>query len=131
MFANGDCCPTASHLVRLYIHEANRVYGDKMVNFEDQDLYNKLVLDNIRKNIENLNENMVFETPCLYFHYAEGLSDSKYMPVKSWKTLNTSLVEAQVGYNELIGAMNLVLFEDAMAHICRLVMFCKYWTLFY
>lgn len=119
MFANGDCCPTSSHLIRLYIHEANRVYGDKMVNFEDQDLYNKLVVDNIRKNIETFNDTLVFDSPNIYFHYAEGLSDSKYMPVKSWKGLNSSLVEAQVGYNELVGAMNLVLFEDAMAHICR------------
>lgn len=119
MFANGDCCPTSNHVVRLYIHEANRVYGDKMTNFEDYDLYVKLVVDNIRKNVENINDAMVFESPNVYFHYAEGLSDSKYMPAKGWERLNALLTEAQVGYNELVGAMNLVLFEDAMSHICR------------
>lgn len=119
MFANGDCCPNTSTLVRLYIHEANRVYGDKMVDFEDQTNFNKLVVSSIRKYVENVSENIIFEVPNMYFHYADGLADAKYMPVQSFSSLNLTLVDAQNGYNELVGAMNLVLFEDAMAHICR------------
>jgi len=34
--------------------------------------------------------------------------------------LNKILVEALDGYNELNAAMNLVLFEDAMMHVCRI-----------
>lgn len=42
------------------------------------------------------------------------------MPVESWETINKILVEALDGYNELNAAMNLVMFEDAMMHICRI-----------
>lgn len=120
MFANGECCPSPSMLIRLYMHEANRVYGDKLVSFEDLDMFGKMITDTVRKNIESFDEPIVFEQPLIYFHYAEGLNDAKYMPCKSVDTLSATLEEAQVGYNEMIGAMQLVLFEDAMSHICRI-----------
>ncbi|KAL3857822.1 hypothetical protein ACJMK2_012455, partial [Sinanodonta woodiana] len=42
------------------------------------------------------------------------------MPAVSWVSLNKILVEALDNYNELNAAMNLVLFEAAMMHICRI-----------
>lgn len=42
------------------------------------------------------------------------------MLVADWPTLNKLLLEALDNYNELNAAMNLVLFEDAMEHICRI-----------
>lgn len=42
------------------------------------------------------------------------------MPVRSWPALQKLLNDAMNSYNELVGAMNLVLFEDAMAHVCRI-----------
>lgn len=42
------------------------------------------------------------------------------MNVRSWSVLQKLLNDAMASYNELVGAMNLVLFEDAMAHICRI-----------
>lgn len=41
------------------------------------------------------------------------------MPITNWEQLNKLLTEALSSYNDLIAAMNLVLFEDAMMHICR------------
>jgi dynein heavy chain len=40
--------------------------------------------------------------------------------VAGWESLNKTLVEALETYNELNAAMNLVLFEDAMMHVCRI-----------
>ena len=42
------------------------------------------------------------------------------MPVHSWQTLNKILTDALHSYNELNAAMDLVLFEDAMSHICKI-----------
>lgn len=56
----------------------------------------------------------------IYCHFAQGIGEAKYLPVDSWATLNKILVEALDNYNELNSAMNLVLFEDAMSHICRI-----------
>lgn len=41
------------------------------------------------------------------------------MTVKKWTNLSKLLNEAMASYNDLVAAMNLVLFEDAMMHICR------------
>lgn len=59
-------------------------------------------------------------SPLIFSHFAEGIGDQKYMPVKSWTVLQKLLNDAMGSYNELVGAMNLVLFEDAMAHVCRI-----------
>ena len=48
------------------------------------------------------------------------MGDPKYIPVDEWTDLNKLLVEALENYNELNTAMNLVLFEDAMMHVCRI-----------
>lgn len=42
------------------------------------------------------------------------------MAVKSWDHLDNLLQEAMLSYNDLVAAMNLVLFEDAMMHVCRI-----------
>ena len=42
------------------------------------------------------------------------------MPISNWENLNKILTDALKGYNELNGAMDLVLFEDAMMHICKI-----------
>ena len=49
-----------------------------------------------------------------------GIGEPKYMPVQDWKGLNKILTDALASYNELNAAMDLVLFEDAMSHICKI-----------
>ena len=60
------------------------------------------------------------ETPLIFSHFAEGIGDQKYMFVRSWESLEKLLNDAMNSYQELMGAMNLVLFKDAMAHVCRI-----------
>lgn len=120
LFATGTCLPTPDDLIRLWLHEATRVYCDKLVEKKDIDLFGKLVLEAIKKGFEELDENFVFEKPLIYSHFAEGIGDPKYLPLKDWAVLTRLLTEALSGYNDLVGAMNLVMFEDAMNHVCRI-----------
>ncbi|XP_034948410.1 dynein beta chain, ciliary-like [Chelonus insularis] len=120
LFANGDTIPNSSAAIRLYVHEANRVYCDKLVNFEDKKIFESLLQDALRKNIQDLDEEVVFEKPIIYCHFAEGMGDPKYMPIKEWPQLTKLLNEALMNYNDLVAAMNLVMFEDAMYHVCRI-----------
>lgn len=62
----------------------------------------------------------VFQIPECLSTILVGIGDPKYMPVPDWASLNKILLEALDNYNELNAAMNLVLFEDAMEHICRI-----------
>lgn len=51
LFARGDVLPLPSHIIRLYVHEATRVYRDKLVNSDDQKVFDRLLLEALRKNI--------------------------------------------------------------------------------
>lgn len=120
LFATGDTCPDATNMIKLWVHESSRVYCDKLVDQQDIEAFNKVVGDVVKKNFEGIDDNAVFVKPLIYCHFAEGLQDTKYMSIKEWPRLNSLLKDAQDNYNELVGSMNLVLFDDAMAHICRI-----------
>lgn len=121
MFANIESCPEPPDLIRLCIHEIFRVYGDKLVDLEDRDSFNKLVNDALRKNIEDIDESRIYKEPLIYCHFADGFGEreTKYKPVISWESLSDVLNAAQTAYNEDVGYSNLVLFHDALSHVCR------------
>ncbi|XP_023310922.1 dynein beta chain, ciliary-like, partial [Anoplophora glabripennis] len=120
LFSSNDCLNQPSDLIRLWLHECQRVYGDKLIEEKDIDAFTKLQSDVFKKNFEETDELIIFEKPNIYCHFAGGIGEPKYMPVKRWSTLNRLLNEAMSSYNDLVAAMNLVLFEDAMMHICRI-----------
>lgn len=120
LYSNKDTCPEPEDLCRLYVHEAYRVYGDKMVCDSDADNFKKIFRETFKKTIEDMDDHKVFKEPLIYCHFADGLGDPKYMTVKEWSVMSSVLAEAQQGYNEIVGHMNLVMFEDAMGHVCRI-----------
>ncbi|XP_039757462.1 dynein beta chain, ciliary-like [Pararge aegeria] len=120
LFTTGDAVKLSSELIRLWLHEATRVYSDKLVDSADNDIFAKLIADTIKKNCEEFDENIVFEKPLIYCHFAEGIGDPKYFPIKDWAQIKKLLDESLSSYNDLVASMNLVLFEDAMYHICRI-----------
>ncbi|XP_075210990.1 dynein heavy chain at 93AB [Lycorma delicatula] len=120
LFSSMDCLHYPSDFVRLWMHESQRVYGDKLTDDKDADAFTKFQLDIVKKNFDDLDEGAVLEKPNIYCHFAQGIGEPKYMPVLEWHVLSKLLQEALVSYNDLVAAMNLVLFEDAMMHVCRI-----------
>ncbi|XP_043280362.1 dynein beta chain, ciliary isoform X1 [Venturia canescens] len=120
LFSGNECLQAPTDIIRLWMHETQRVYGDKLTDEKDIDNFMKLQLDILKKNVEEIDEGAVLEKPNIYCHFAGGVGEPKYMPVKDWETLHRLLSEALVSYNDLVAAMNLVLFEDAMMHVCRI-----------
>ena len=102
-----------SKFIQLWLHEADRVYGDRLVSLEHVAKYNTVALNAVKKRfaseagvisnyyIEDSSESLIF---C---HFAQSLQDNKYDQVQSMeilrKTLNTTLEE----YNETNAVMNL------------------------
>ncbi|XP_035728185.1 dynein beta chain, ciliary-like [Vespa mandarinia] len=120
LFSGNECLQSSIDLIRLWMHETHRVYGDKLIDEKDIETFSKLQLDILKKNVEEVDEGSILEKPNIYCHFAGGVGEPKYMPIKDWATLHRLLSEAMISYNDLVAAMNLVLFEDAMMNVCRI-----------
>ncbi|XP_032287636.1 dynein heavy chain 9, axonemal [Phoca vitulina] len=121
LFSSVECVKSTQDLVKLYLHESNRVYRDKMVEEKDFDLFDKIQTEVVKKIFDDIDET-VEQTQSLnmYCHFASGIGEPKYMPVLSWELLTQTLVEALENHNEVNTVMDLVLFEDAMRHVCHI-----------
>ncbi|XP_054847065.1 dynein axonemal heavy chain 11 [Eublepharis macularius] len=120
LFAKPECLKHPNDLVRLWFHESSRVYGDKLVEEKDCSFFHKKLVDTAHKYFEGVEDHILLQQPLIYCHFANGVADPNYMPVKNWDMLRKILVETLENYNELNASMNLVLFEDAMQHVCRI-----------
>lgn len=120
LYATGEAAKNNNEMVRLWMHESTRVYGDKLIDAKDQQEFDKLLQDIVKKGFEELDDNIIQEEPLIFCHFAEAIGDPKYLPIPTWERLVKLLDEAMSTYNDLVGAMNLVLFEDAMEHVCRI-----------
>lgn len=49
LFSTPECLKSPVDLVRLWLHEAERVYGDKLVDERDQKGFGKLLVDTCKK----------------------------------------------------------------------------------
>uniref|UniRef100_A0A2K5SD28 Dynein axonemal heavy chain 17 n=1 Tax=Cebus imitator TaxID=2715852 RepID=A0A2K5SD28_CEBIM len=120
LFSMADVLKTPLDLVRLWLHEAERVYGDKMVDEKDQETLRRVTVASTKKFFDDLGEELLFAKPNIFCHFAQGVGDPKYVPVTDVAPLNKLLVDVLDSYNEVNAVMNLVLFEDAVAHVCRI-----------
>ncbi|KAL4716976.1 hypothetical protein ACJJTC_012787 [Scirpophaga incertulas] len=120
LFSTNECLITPSDIIRLWLHETQRVYCDKLNEDKDIEAFTKLQVDICKKNFDDMEEAVVFAKPNIYCHFAGGIGEPKYMAIESWDHLNKLLKEAMASYNDLVTAVNLVLFDDAMMHICRI-----------
>ncbi|XP_071672850.1 dynein axonemal heavy chain 9-like isoform X8 [Patagioenas fasciata] len=121
LFSTPECLQHPQDLVKLYLHESNRVYRDKMVEEKDYGTFDKIQLETVKKLYDDI-EGTLEQTKRMniYCHFAKGVGEPSYRPVPTWEELNKILVEALDSYNEVNAAMSLVLFEDAMCHVCRI-----------
>ncbi|XP_039715555.1 dynein axonemal heavy chain 17 isoform X6 [Pteropus medius] len=120
LFSTAEILRTPLDLVRLWLHEAERVYGDKMVDEKDQETLRRVTMASTKKFFDDLGDELLFARPNIFCHFAQGVGEAKYLPVTDVAHLNKLLVDVLDSYNEVNAVMNLVLFEDAVAHICRI-----------
>ncbi|KAJ3220317.1 hypothetical protein HK099_004389 [Clydaea vesicula] len=138
LFSNKETIKEPIDLIRLWMHETTRTYGDKMIDQADRTQLQKLQEDFTKKMFDEFDQNAIKADPIIFTHFASGwfkphkkimlnffcyilgMGEPKYGQVKEWAQLKKLLDEAQTGYEEVNAAMNLVLFEDAMSHVCRI-----------
>lgn len=120
-----DQFKTVEKFVYLWLHESERVYGDRLVSPEDLAKYNSIVQTQHKKIFPNVNVARFYSNensdPLVFCHFAENIQDKVYDMVTSLSKLNKVLEDALKEYNETNATMDLVLFEDAMKHVARIV----------
>nr|XP_019948992.1 PREDICTED: dynein heavy chain 11, axonemal [Paralichthys olivaceus] len=120
LFAGPECVKDSTDLALLWLHESCRVYSDRLVDDRDLRLFRKLQMETVHEYFEGLDVKKVTKEPLLYCHFHQKSEEPSYAPVTDWSVLRTVLTDALENYNELNAAMNLVLFEDAIQHVCRI-----------
>ncbi|KAM8836943.1 LOW QUALITY PROTEIN: dynein axonemal heavy chain 9 [Spinachia spinachia] len=121
LLCSAECLRAPSDLLKIYLHESNRAYRDKLVEGRDFQAFDKLQADTVTKFYQDMEDTLKQTREMnVYCHFAHGLGEARYMAVDSWSCLNNTQLEALYGYNEANATLDLVLFEDAMAHICRI-----------
>ncbi|KAM9352911.1 dynein axonemal heavy chain 11 [Symphorus nematophorus] len=120
LFAGPKSMKESTDLALLWLHESCRVYSDRLVDVMDLQLFRKLQMETVHECFEGLEDKKVTKQPLLYCHFAQTGDEAAYTPVTDWSVLRSILTDTLESYNELNAAMNLVLFEDAMQHVCRI-----------
>ncbi|XP_043549538.1 dynein axonemal heavy chain 11 isoform X1 [Chiloscyllium plagiosum] len=120
LFATPDCIRLPPDVIHLWLHESSRVYADKLMEEKDIEHFYKILMDTAKRYFEVIDEHILTQKPLIYCHFAQGVGEPRYLPVTSWKNLHRILTDALEHYNELHAVMNLVLFKEAMQHICRI-----------
>ena len=110
-------------VVRLFLHEAERVYQDRMITDADRTRYWDIVADIVKKNFDNLPKDQVEAQPLIFTSFTTQTSDDSrpYMPAPEFSKLRKVVEDMLAQYNETNAVMDLVLFEQAIEHVCRVV----------
>nr|PNR35709.1 hypothetical protein PHYPA_021559 [Physcomitrium patens] len=120
-----DTYHTKPSFLKLFIHECLRVYGDRMCDVQDR-TWIKDMLNSKLKDFFNTDWKTIFGgdnvMPLISSCMMPPIDDARYESIDSYKELRESLEE---NLRELLTqpgtfGMNLVMFKDAMDHICRI-----------
>eukprot|EP01065_Artemidia_motanka_P030559 TRINITY_DN365_c0_g2_i2.p1 TRINITY_DN365_c0_g2~~TRINITY_DN365_c0_g2_i2.p1 ORF type:complete len:4684 (+),score=1932.48 TRINITY_DN365_c0_g2_i2:111-14162(+) len=119
----------ATELVRLWVHECDRTFRDRMSTAQDQATYDDIIQDVLDKDFGALDiksadvrESPGGDTLNIWAPFGvdkEG-NEGVLKDMESFPDLNKFLTDKLNEYNETNAMMPLVLFENAMEHVCRI-----------
>ncbi|KAH1168316.1 dynein axonemal heavy chain 1 [Mauremys mutica] len=109
------------HLLRLWYHESCRVFRDRLVNDEDRNWFDDL-MKSMMAEWDTTFEEVIPYQPVLFGDFMMPGADVKiYELIDDQEKLMRVIEEYMEEYNQInTTKMKLVLFMDAMQHICRI-----------
>lgn len=120
LFSEAEVFTTDLSILRLYRHEAMRVYSDKMITKTDIKQAVGIITTGITNVFNEASPDDLAAEPSLLCHFGRGLeAEKQYAQIPSMEHITQVLVEGLEIYNESNAAMNLVLFGDAVEHVMR------------
>jgi dynein heavy chain len=121
--ARQDAIKEPDNFIKLWAHEAERIYGDRLVNSANLATFRGILFELVSKTFSKFNLKKYFGAtpePLIFANFVASLDDKMYDQFPGSDALTSRLHEALNNYNELNAVMDLVLFEDAMKHVCKI-----------
>lgn len=108
--------------VRLWFHECQRVFEDRMVCAEDHEWFNALLRETVEQQFKLSNDAIATTSPILFGDYMFPGADPKlYEEIEDVKSVIPAVEEYLCDYNaESKSPMRLVMFLDAVEHVSRI-----------
>ena len=112
-------------VVRLWYHECHRVFGDRLTSTDETTRFTKMLVDCTKKNFEeNSDEEVLRDLNTMVFTSFSGEQTSEgepsYVEVRSLGALRRNVQSHLKDYNDSNPVMNLILFDQALAHVTRI-----------
>lgn len=120
--ANHKLHNTSLFMIRLWVHECNRTFRDRMYEEEDFKRYDAILNDVIsHAGFADVNVKDVLAEPLLWAPFYTT-NDGEENTYHETDTDNASeyLQKKLAEYNDQYAVMNLVLFNQAIEHVCRI-----------
>lgn len=121
--ANNKSTTEPIHVVRMWIHENKRVFGDRLIDNPDREWLDDLLLQEVEKTY-NFTQKEIFNAERLIFgDYMGGIDvDNRvYQQVENLKEFVAKIEEYLEDYNSTVkNQMKLVMFLDACDHVSRI-----------
>ncbi|XP_065175861.1 dynein axonemal heavy chain 2-like isoform X2 [Sycon ciliatum] len=123
--ANKNYHDTKNAMIRLWIHESYRVFADRLIDDKDREGFQTMVSERLG-NLFDVSFNTVCPNkvlPVFGDFMRPDLNPPVYEDLTNPKELKNTMENSMEDYNMTPGviAMNLVLFRDAIEHVCRIV----------
>lgn len=108
-------------LVRIWLHECMRVFSDRLINDEDRSWFDSLLRSKCKEHFELPFETIVPEGSRLIYcdFYTPHQEVPIYEQVVDDARLEAAIRDSLRDYNELHMPMHLVMFTDAIEHVCK------------
>lgn len=119
-------------IIKLWIHEAERTYGDRLVSFDHLKAYKDSMFDIVKKSFNRYNFSRYFVADkssksatkqgidLIYCNFVNGINADRLYDNMPNEKLQMYVEEGLKEYNDNNAFMGLVLFEDALKHVCRI-----------
>ena len=124
LVAKPEAIKEPESLIKLWIHESERIYGDRLVSKEHIAIFKSELGALVKKNFSKYNMSKYFNPdvpePIVFAKFVNGLEENLYDQFANVDAMSDRLHEALREYNDTNPIMDLVLFEDAMSHVCRI-----------
>ncbi|CAH0663656.1 unnamed protein product [Spodoptera exigua] len=109
-------------VIRLWYHEHQRVYQDRLVNDTDRQWFTDLMNKKLRSEFKKEPSELLAGRLMLFGDFMDlGADDRKYVEIVDEEELDEVLTHYLDEYNlSSTAPLDLVLFDDAVAHLCRI-----------